>query len=570
MNETIKSNILIVDDRYENLAALEKTLKRPDLNIIKATSGNDALALILEHDFALVLLDVQMSGMDGFETAELIRGNEETKHVPIIFVTAISKEQKYVFKGYEAGAVDYLFKPLDPDILLSKVNVFLDLSKQNKQLQDTTNKLYEAVDKLKDSKKTIEEQNKLLEEVSNRDELTGLYNRRYTTEILDNEFSRALRYKTDLSCLLLDLDFFKGINDTFGHAFGDLVLRGTSDCLKQNIRKQDLLFRYGGEEFLVLLPNTGIDGAISVAEKIRSAGEKKIHNDGSQSTAVTMSIGIASVNLHRPSDGKGLIAFADKALYLAKAEGRNRVKAYMEESSKDSKISENKDIKYLKVNLSAILEKTKKASLESLELLIRDMGGTKYHKHSQEVKRFIELMGEKLLLTPSVIDTFKRAAILHDNFKILLENTIRSKSHVLDERERAEIENHPYAMAELTELFDFFSEERSVLMCHHENFNGSGYPEGLCYNEIPIGARIFAIADAAVAMLSERPYRKSLSTEQVISELIDNSGNQFDPTMVSLFLDIIEEKKILPVSQEVMKNAKEKVRNTLYKKVNPG
>ncbi len=122
MNKTEKENILIVDDRPEDLLALKKLLKRPDLNIITATSGNDALAMVLEHDFALILLDVYMPDMDGFETAELMRENDKTKRIPIIFITAISKEQKYVCKGYDAGAVDYLFKPLDPDILKSKPN----------------------------------------------------------------------------------------------------------------------------------------------------------------------------------------------------------------------------------------------------------------------------------------------------------------------------------------------------------------------------------------------------------------------------------------------------------------
>jgi signal transduction histidine kinase/HPt (histidine-containing phosphotransfer) domain-containing protein len=134
-------NILIVDDRVENLRALEKILERPGLNIKKATSGNEALALLLEHDFALVLLDVRMPEMDGFETAELMRGNKETKRIPIIFVTAISKEQKHVFKGYESGAVDYLFKPLDPDILKSKVNIFLELYRQKMALEQANREL---------------------------------------------------------------------------------------------------------------------------------------------------------------------------------------------------------------------------------------------------------------------------------------------------------------------------------------------------------------------------------------------------------------------------------------------
>jgi len=134
MKERGKINILLVDDKQENLISLEALLENPDLNIIKTTSANKALSLMLEYDFALVLLDVQMPEMDGFEMAELMRGSEKTKYVPIIFVTAISKEQKNVFKGYESGAVDYLFKPLDPDILKGKVNVFIELHRQKKLL----------------------------------------------------------------------------------------------------------------------------------------------------------------------------------------------------------------------------------------------------------------------------------------------------------------------------------------------------------------------------------------------------------------------------------------------------
>ena len=151
-------NILIVDDKPANLLALRKILARPGVNIIEASSGNDALALLLEHDVALVLLDVQMPDMDGFETAELMRGNEETKHIPIIFVTAISKEQKYVFKGYDKGAVDYLFKPLDPDILLSKVNIFLELHRQKEDLKKTNAELKKANEKI------LEQQEALIEE----------------------------------------------------------------------------------------------------------------------------------------------------------------------------------------------------------------------------------------------------------------------------------------------------------------------------------------------------------------------------------------------------------------------
>ena len=169
MDDTYKTNILLVDDRPENLLSLEALLQEPDLNIIKATSGNEALSLMLEHNFALVLLDVQMPDMDGFETAELMRSSERTKYVPIIFVTAINKEEKHVFKGYQTGAVDYLFKPLDQDILKGKVKVFLELHKQKLSLEETTNELQKTneqlIQEITERKRIEKELHKLLEDL---------------------------------------------------------------------------------------------------------------------------------------------------------------------------------------------------------------------------------------------------------------------------------------------------------------------------------------------------------------------------------------------------------------------
>jgi len=162
MNDLKKIDILIVDDNEENLFALEAILESPDLNIIKALSGNEALSLLFDYNFALVLLDVQMSGMDGYETSEIMRKNEKTKHIPIIFVTAINKEEKHIFKGYEKGAVDYLFKPLDPLIIKSRVNIFLELFRQKESLRETSERLGETISDLKLANKKIKEQQQVI------------------------------------------------------------------------------------------------------------------------------------------------------------------------------------------------------------------------------------------------------------------------------------------------------------------------------------------------------------------------------------------------------------------------
>ncbi|MDV7393255.1 response regulator, partial [Arthrospira platensis SPKY1] len=148
---------MIVDDRPENLLSLEGILESDELNILKANSGNEALGIMLENDVALVLMDVQMPGMDGFEVAEIMRSAERTKYIPIIFVTAISKQRQHIFKGYESGAVDYLYKPLDLEILQSKIKAFIDFFQHKNALEQTTRKLERTVDELNKAKKIAEE-----------------------------------------------------------------------------------------------------------------------------------------------------------------------------------------------------------------------------------------------------------------------------------------------------------------------------------------------------------------------------------------------------------------------------
>lgn len=536
-------DILIVDDKPANLLALRKILEKPGLNIVEAASGNDALALLLEYNFALILLDVQMPDMDGFETAELMRGNEETKHIPIIFVTAISKEQQYVFKGYDKGAVDYLFKPLDPDILQSKVNIFLELHKQKEDLKtantelrkanekileqqeelieeerlkvllqmsganaqklnqplaslldnvelmekysDNREKTVECISRIKESGRKISDiANKIrtidysdpmpsydgsssvvsfnreinilvvddsedvfegikaflgdqdlvnvfwaanmkealtvlgqdqfdmifidhflkdgtsidflgkaekegietpvivisgqgdemiasqviqlgayeylpkdrinlesisrvinntlerarlrndvkkaqakMAEMSTVDELTKLHNRRYFVEALEGEFERANRYEIEMALVMMDLDLFKKINDTYGHPAGDMVLSEIGRILKKHVRRNDIACRYGGEEFAVILSNVNRDNIYAAYERFREMVSKQPFEYESKQFQITVSIGIAFSN-----DAKSindLLAHADQALYQAKDTGRNKIETYI-------------------------------------------------------------------------------------------------------------------------------------------------------------------------------------------------------------------------------------------------
>jgi diguanylate cyclase (GGDEF)-like protein len=322
----LKTPILIVDDRKENLLTLESLLDSPDLQLVRAESGNEALAKILDYEFALILMDVRMPGMDGYETAELMRGSARSRSIPIIFVTAARMDREHMFKGYDSGAVDYLFKPLEPQILKRKVGIFLELHRQRQQLEEKTRQLDAKVLELEVLHKELEEKNEKLELLSSLDGLTGLFNRRYFDDNLLKEWKQASRDNTPLSLLIVDIDYFKNYNDCYGHLEGDICLRKVAQALYEALlRPTDIVARYGGEEFTAILPNTGSDGVIKVAQRMMDHVVQLdiVHKESSVAEMVTVSIGASSVFPTGKLAVTSLLNRADKALYEAKEQGRN-------------------------------------------------------------------------------------------------------------------------------------------------------------------------------------------------------------------------------------------------------
>ncbi len=322
-----KINILIVDDRAENLLVMESLLEDMECNIVKAASGNEALSMILEYDFALVLLDVQMPGMDGFETAELMRGSKRSRSIPIIFVTAISKEQRCIFKGYELGAVDYLFKPIEPIVLRSKVSIFIELAKQKLQLKEQARQLELKIEELI----LLREANGKLESLSTIDALTQIPNRRDFDSRITACWKSSIRESKPVSIVIIDIDNFKAYNDNYGHLQGDDCLKQVANALSLSLQRPlDYVARYGGEEFTVILPDTDASGALKVGEMIRVGVEALNipHEYSATAPFVTISLGICSMLASSEDSLKQFIDNADKALYQAKRQGRNRVSLF--------------------------------------------------------------------------------------------------------------------------------------------------------------------------------------------------------------------------------------------------
>lgn len=281
--------VLVVDDMLTNREILAACLS-DEFAVITAKDGYECLKLARKIP-DLILLDINMPGLNGFEVCHQLKSNHVTAIIPVIFVTAMG-EQVDEEHGLQVGAVDYITKPIQPSIVMARSRTHITLKQQTDKLRD----------------------------MAIHDQLTGLYNRYYLLEIAEQKVSRANRNKEAFSLLIIDIDFFKKINDKYGHHQGDKVLQQVSARLQKKLRREDILTRYGGEEFIALLDDCKLPHAQQKAEQLRTIIENTVIN----AIKATVSIGVAEFRVKQENFSQ-LIERADAALYQAKAQGRNRV-----------------------------------------------------------------------------------------------------------------------------------------------------------------------------------------------------------------------------------------------------
>lgn len=302
MQEKDKQKILIADDERFNLNILVDILKH-DYKVIVAKDGKQALERAMSTPPDLILLDIMMPEMDGYEACKKLKEKEQTKDIPVIFITAMKEEGNEV-KGFNLGAADYITKPFQAAIVMARVKTQLKMKWQADMLR----------------------------QMANIDVLTEIPNRQKFNETFDKEWRRAVRNKTQLSVAIMDIDFFKQYNDAYGHGRGDTCLKEVAHALANSIRRPtDFVARYGGEEFIAVLPETDISGAMIFAETMRSNVEllKIPHAESVPLDYVTISIGVSSVFPDGDFSDAALVsvvAAADEMLYKAKGAGRNQVK----------------------------------------------------------------------------------------------------------------------------------------------------------------------------------------------------------------------------------------------------
>lgn len=378
------------------------------------------------------------------------------------------------------------------------------------------------------------------------DPMTGLYNRRYFGEQLSREIDRNQRFGHPFSYIILDLDFLKKINDSLGHQYGDEAIKHIANITKKCVRDVDTTARFGGEEFVVLLPETDVGGARVVAERMCVAiREKAVDGIG----VVTASIGVATFP-YDAQDRDQIMELADQALYLAKHRGRNQVCSV----SEDLKPSlEQRGEEALEIQKATIKAKAEELSPIDLKLVAehgllgilgavikmieaKDAYAT---DRSPRAAEYAARLAQALHLSREHTTIISLAAVLHNIGKIGIPEEILQKKEALNEDEIAMIRQSPTIGAKLLEPAKHLHRVAAVVESYHEHWDGSGYPKGLKGEQIPLESRIIALIDAYVAMTSERPYRAAMKSHEAAAVLHHGGGKEWDPRLVKLFLAVL-------------------------------
>lgn len=365
------------------------------------------------------------------------------------------------------------------------------------------------------------------------DRLTGIPNRETLLSTLNAEIERATRHYKPLSVAFIDIDRFKPINDTYGHKSGDAVLRQIATIVADAIRISDTFGRYGGEEFMLILPETTPQDAVGLAEELRAlVMQEPLRIADGQSIQVTISIGIAG--------GRGselqldmLVDRADAAMYAAKSLGRNRTYLYRD-------VDEEAPVRRAPISAERRAQADaigRWASDTATQALASVLAPQPHHRGrpSDMIASLATGIALEMGLPREEIERIRIAALLHDLGKIAIPDEILDKPSTLSDAEWQAIGEHPRIGQVILEQASSLREAIPVVLHHHERFNGGGYPHGLRGTEIPLGARIVAVADAYHAMVHDRPYSTALSHEEALDELRRNAGTQFDPAVVDQF-----------------------------------
>lgn len=474
----MERNVLIVDDSPIDRKIIRTAIckKLESIYIFEAENGLDIESKILKNHISVCILDIMLPGKNGFEILKEIKEDRRLSDIPIIICTGINHSEG-VEKALTLGAYDFFSKPLKSD----EIKISLPLKVKN------------AIDFVRRKEEILY--------LSYHDKLTGLYNRRFYEEevnMLDNKGNFPL------TVIIGDVNGLKLINDAFGHQLGDRLLQTAADSIKEACRTEDIVARWGGDEFIILLSKTSAEDAQEIVKRIKTMCTQKW---------------VSALNLS--------ISFG----WDSKTKEEENIDDIVKRA--EDNMYQNKLIEYEGI----------RGNIINTIINVLNEKNPREKEHSRRVSELCQEIGRAMGLSDTEVNQIKTEGLLHDIGKIAIDEKILNKPGKLTDEEMNKIRLHPEIGYRILTTSKEMLSIANCVVAHHEKWDGTGYPKGLKGEKIPVHARIIALADCYDAMISERPYRNSFSVDQVCQEIRKNAGQQFDAGLARIFLEKVLKKQ---------------------------
>ena len=516
MNEN-PIDVCIIEPDPQQREELLRKLVGESIGVIEAADGEGSLEWVRRHHPRVLVSALRIPGLNGICLCRQIRKDPSLDGTYVIIVTSCEGRQTR-HDALNAGADDILSKPCDYDELLARIRNGLRISRLQERLRTAA---------LKDG-------------------LTGLWNHTQFRHLLDNEFARTRRYGGVVSLVMLDLDHFKAVNDTYGHEVGNRVLQATARHLEQMVRDADTVARYGGEEFAVVCPHTSFDEAESLAERIRQTLPAQVRTPECPQLHVTATLGVVSSDNAGVSSVAELIDQADQALYSGKSQGRNRVtRSDRIPRQPAGTVVQAGEVERLRKQVLALGMQAKELCLQSVWSLVQALEARDRFTawQSRNVTFYVDSLAEAAGWPEGLRAVTANAAMLHNLGKIGVPDRILQKPGALAPNEARVLRQVPLVTCRILEPLRIFETEILVIRHLRERYDGNGYPQGLAGTVIPLGSRLLAVAEAFDAMTSDRAYRRRRSIDEAVAEIQSQAGEQFDPQFAELLSRVAREQR---------------------------
>ncbi len=554
------ARILFID-QDRGILPLRTRLEAQGAHVEILDTGSEAFGRARAATPDLILLDISVPDVDGIGLIRDLKQDPLTHKVPVMILSAVAGVDKRI-QCLEEGACDYVGRPFSPDELIARIRVVLRAKSREDALRRRVS---------------------FLEELAASDPLTSLLNRRAFEDRLHLEMERARQSGHPLSCLILDIDWFKSVNDRYGHQVGDDTLRQLAKVILERRRAEDVVCRFGGEEFVWLLPGMARQPLADWAEWLRRTVEEVEIPTSEGAFHISISIGAATYTLkeHGVTSATALLQQADGCLLEAKKRGKNRVVfrdawAPMELADVsltmrrgDSDPGDGRAGRLILPSPTPSEPATEAAvGEEARASLLRDFVESSVKvltaaleakdpetmAHSQRVANTAVAIAMEMDLPQEEIERIRLAGLLHDLGKLAVPEAILQKRGPLSAHELAIIKRHPERGALMLQEARAFHPLVDLVLHHQEAYDGSGYPDGLAGERVPVGARIIRVADVFDALTSDRPYRPRKTLSEAQTELRRMMGSVLDPTVVERFLRLLATMSPLEIQMALLRS----------------